>query len=77
LSKRRVIGCPECGGDMRYIPSTKAYVCQSCGLTLTYEELMEERRKLREELGLKFEEESEREKIRKEYLKWWLSKKKT
>jgi len=61
---------------MRYIPSTKAYVCQSCGLTLTYEELMEERRKLREELGLKFEEESEREKIRKEYLKWWLSKKK-
>ncbi|HLN44156.1 MAG: hypothetical protein ACM3WQ_03965 [Chloroflexota bacterium] len=64
--------CPECGGDMQYQIATKHYVCRSCGLSVTQQELMELRDKLRsnEETA-----EDEKEKRRKEYLKWWLSKK--
>jgi hypothetical protein len=58
---------------MQYILATKHYVCKSCGLSVTQQELME----LREKLRPSFEtEEEEQEKRRKEYLKWWLSKKK-
>jgi len=64
--------CPECGGEMQYIIATKHYVCKSCGLSVTRQELME----LREKLRPPIEVEDEREKRRKEYLKWWLSKKK-
>jgi tRNA(Ile2) C34 agmatinyltransferase TiaS len=63
--------CPECGGEMQYIIATKHYVCKSCGLSVTRQELMELREKLRPSI-----EEDEREKRRKEYLKWWFSKKK-
>jgi len=53
--------------------ATKRYVCKSCGLSLTHQELIE----LREKLRPSFEtEEEQHEKERKEYLKWWLSKKK-
>ncbi len=65
--------CPECGGEMHYIISTKHYVCKSCGLSVTQQELMELREKLRPPEETK-EEEQERHK--KEYLKWYLSKKK-
>jgi len=65
--------CPECGGEMQYISATKRYACKSCGLTVTHQELIE----LRQQLQPRFEsEEEERERRRKEYLKWWLSKKK-
>jgi hypothetical protein len=52
---------------------TKHYVCKSCGLSVTQQELMELREKLRpnEETV-----EEERERKKKEYLKWYLSKKK-
>lgn len=63
--------CPECGGEMRYIPATRHYVCQSCGLSVTQQELIELREKLRTPA-----EDDEKEKRRKEYLKWWLSSKK-
>jgi tRNA(Ile2) C34 agmatinyltransferase TiaS len=64
--------CPECGGEMQYQINTKHYVCKSCGLSVTQQELMELRDKFRpnEETA-----EEEKEKRRKEYLKWWLSKK--
>jgi len=65
--------CPECGGELRYLSTTKHYVCKSCGLTLTYQELIEMRSRLRERVE---SEEERRERLRKEYLKWWLSKKK-
>jgi transposase-like protein len=65
--------CPECGGEMQYISATKRYVCKSCGLSVTRQELMELRQKLRPKLE---SGEDERKKQRKEYLKWWLSKKK-
>jgi len=65
--------CPECGGEMQYMLATKHYVCKSCGLSLTQQELME----LREKLRPTFEtDKEEQEKRKKEYLKWWLSKKK-
>ena len=65
--------CPECGGEMQYFSATKRYACKSCGLSLTHQELFE----LRQQLRPRFEsEEEQRRKERKEYLKWWLSKKK-
>ncbi|HIE13790.1 TPA: hypothetical protein EYP70_00805 [Candidatus Bathyarchaeota archaeon] len=65
--------CPECGGELHYITVTRRYVCKSCGLTLTHQELIEMRQKLRPT----FESEEEKKKrIRREYLQWWISKKK-
>ncbi len=52
---------------------TKHYVCKSCGLSVTQQELMELRDKLRPSEETK---EEEHERHRKEYLKWYLSKKK-
>jgi len=65
--------CPECGGEMQFMSATKRYVCKSCGLSVTRQELMELRHKLRPpfESG-----EDQRKQQRKDYLKWWLSKKK-
>ena len=65
--------CPECGGDLSYLIATKRYVCKSCGLSLTHQELMELRQKLRPSFE---SEEERRRKERKEYLKWWLTSKK-
>jgi transcription initiation factor TFIIIB Brf1 subunit/transcription initiation factor TFIIB len=64
--------CPECGGQTHYDSTLKRYVCKSCGLSLTSQEIMELQDRLRPEL--ENEEEKERKK-RKEYLSWWLSKK--
>jgi tRNA(Ile2) C34 agmatinyltransferase TiaS len=65
--------CPECGGEMQYMLGTKHYVCKSCGLSVTQQELAELREKNRPEVD---SGETEQQKRRKEYLKWWLSKKK-
>jgi DNA-directed RNA polymerase subunit M/transcription elongation factor TFIIS len=65
--------CPECGGEMHYAITTKHYICKSCGLSVTQQELWELREKLRPKTET---DEDERQKQRKEYLKWWLSKKK-
>ena len=64
--------CPECGGEMQYMIATKHYVCKSCGLSVTQQELMELRDKMKPETETK-EEEQQRKK--KEYLKWYPSKK--
>jgi len=64
--------CPECGGELKYFPAGKQYACKSCGLTLTYQELIE----LRDRLTPNEEsDEDARKRRHKEYLKWWLSKK--
>lgn len=57
---------------MHYMIGTKLYVCKSCGLSVTQQELMDLREKNRPN---KETEEEERESRRKDYLKWWLSKK--
>ena len=51
---------------MKYQRDTKVYVCTSCGLTLTPEEL---------QLRTAGEEEERGDRAR-EYLEWWLSGKK-
>lgn len=71
--KPRPVGCPECGGEMLYERSIRRYVCKSCGLTLTSQELLVERKKIFERTE---EDDRKRERERKEYLKWWLSSKK-
>lgn len=58
---------------MQYMIATKHYVCKSCGLSVTQQELMELREKFRPNAET---EEEERQKKKKEYLKWYLSKKK-
>ncbi len=57
---------------MQYMIATKHYVCKSCGLSVTQQELMELRDKLKPNLESK---EEERQRKKKEYLKWYLSKK--
>jgi len=64
--------CPECGGETHYDISFKKYICKSCGLSMTQQELMElrEKNKPPEET-----EEEVRESRKREYLKWYLSSK--
>jgi transposase-like protein len=64
--------CPECGGEMRYDSMLKRYICKSCGLSVTYEELSEMRDRVRDRPD---SDEDEKKKRRKEYLDWWFSKK--
>lgn len=64
--------CLECGGELIYDKSLKQYTCKSCGLTFTFQQLLEDK-------GRAFKRDSSEEEARKrkqkEYLKWWLSKK--
>jgi hypothetical protein len=53
--------------------ATKRLACKSCGLSLTRQELFELRQQLRPKLE---SDDEERDKQRREYLKWWLGKKK-
>lgn len=64
--------CPECGGELHYDPSTKRYSCKSCGLFVSYQELMELKDRLRPDSET---DEDKRRKKRKEYLDWWFSDK--
>ncbi len=62
--------CPECGGDLFYDSRVKRYVCKSCGLSLTFQEISE----IRDELRPDVSEEEKRRQRRKEYLSWWFSR---
>lgn len=53
-----------------YDRKLRCYVCKSCGLTMTRQELMEERKRLFERVE---SEEEEKERRKREYLKWWLT----
>jgi tRNA(Ile2) C34 agmatinyltransferase TiaS len=70
---KKMTGCPECGGEMQYMISTKHYVCKNCGLSVSQQELIELREKLRPNLE---SENEKREREKRDYLKWYLSKKK-
>jgi len=63
--------CPECGGDLFYDPRVKRYVCKSCGLSLTFQEISE----VRDEIRLDLSDEDKRKQRKKDYLSWWFSKK--
>lgn len=62
--KEKPKSCPECGGDLKWMLPAKVYVCTSCGLQLTAQELMEYRHLNKQE----------KDEI-KEYVDWWFSKK--
>ncbi|MFQ5998810.1 MAG: TFIIB-type zinc ribbon-containing protein [Candidatus Bathyarchaeia archaeon] len=68
---RYTLYCPECGGETFYDINTKHYSCKSCGLTLAYHELVEAKSKNLPGV----DEEERRRQERRDYLKWWLSKK--
>ena len=56
---------------MAYDLGTKNYSCKSCGITLKYHEILEAKSRNMPEVG-----EDERKRLqRRDYLKWWLSKK--
>ncbi|MEN2974267.1 MAG: hypothetical protein ABDH32_01665 [Candidatus Caldarchaeales archaeon] len=63
--------CRECGSKLFYDRNLKEYVCRSCGLTYSFQDLIVEAEKNTVENRSKRDEK----KIRKEYLEWWLSKK--
>jgi len=56
---------------MGYDPRLRSYMCKSCGLSLTSQELME----IRDKTQSKEDSSEERKKKRKEYLDWWFSRK--
>jgi tRNA(Ile2) C34 agmatinyltransferase TiaS len=58
--------CPECSGNMKYSRVERKYVCRSCGIALTMDEIWDARDKRR----------GERRDPRDDYLDWWLSRKK-
>jgi hypothetical protein len=64
--------CLECGGKLTYDVKLKQYICTSCGITFSFQQLFEEREKIIDE---KMTKDDEKKKKQKEYLKWWLSKK--
>ena len=68
------VKCPECGSSSSVrVISGQRYICKSCGLSLSPQELYE----LREKLRPRYEtEEEKRQQHRNDYLKWWLGKKK-
>lgn len=63
--------CLECGGELAYDVKLKQYACKSCGLTFTFQQLMEGKDKLIES----YVDDDHKKKKQKEYLQWWLSKK--
>jgi len=64
--------CLECGGNLSYDSTLKQYACKSCGLTFTFQQLMEGKGEM---YGDRETTEEKRKRKQKEYLKWWLSKK--
>jgi len=64
--------CLECGGNLSYDSTLKHYACKSCGLTFTFQQLMEGKDEM---YGDRETTEEKRKRKQKEYLKWWLSKK--
>ena len=67
--------CPECGGILFYDPPVKAYGCKSCGIFITKDKLNDIKRKLKE--GNSDTDYDAKRKNQDDYLKWWLSGKKT
>ncbi|MHA1340765.1 MAG: hypothetical protein ACTSRZ_12950 [Promethearchaeota archaeon] len=67
------MNCPECTGELKYLPQSKKYVCKACGIVWTKSELDEymEERFFEEE-----DSEEEKQKYYDEYKKWYFSKKK-
>jgi DNA-directed RNA polymerase subunit M/transcription elongation factor TFIIS len=64
------IFCPECGGELKYDPPSRNFVCKSCGLFASRDKIDE----LREKTENKFIDN--RKRLHDDYLDWWQSSKK-
>jgi len=64
--------CPECGATLFYEQSTRHFVCRSCGIFVTREELYDIRERKRELIEMDSRER--RKRIMSEYLDWLLKK---
>jgi hypothetical protein len=62
--------CPECGGIMR--TENKLKICETCGLSISVAEYDRWWDRIK---GERYTEDDEKAKQRKEYLKWYESKK--
>ena len=67
--------CPECAGFMKFIPETKAMVCNSCGLSLTRSELENYWRKIKDSNISEEDDFHQKKSRRKEWLDWYSSSK--
>ena len=62
--------CPECGGELKLEPSTKNFICRSCGLYASREKMDE----LRDKSEISYQDPKKR--MHDDYLDWWQSSKK-
>jgi DNA-directed RNA polymerase subunit M/transcription elongation factor TFIIS len=62
--------CPECGGELKFDPISKNFICKNCGLFASREKI--------DELRYKAEDESmdKRRLMHDGYLEWWQTSKK-
>ena len=64
--------CPECGGVLFYDIPMKRYLCKSCGLYVTKDEISNLKDKNRSRTDNK---DAKKSRDHDEYLDWWLKKK--
>jgi hypothetical protein len=62
--------CPECGGELKFDPISRNFICKSCGLFASREKI--------DELRDKEEDRSidKRRRLHNDYLDWWQASKK-
>jgi hypothetical protein len=65
-----VIFCPECGGELKYDPISKNFICKGCGLFASRDKFDE----LRDKRENQFTDN--RKRLHDDYLDWWQSSKK-
>lgn len=63
--------CPECAGSMTYNSNLKMIVCNSCGLSLTRQELENYWKKIRSENVLEEDDLQQKKSRKKEWLDWY------
>ena len=63
--------CPECAGVCTYNPNLMMMVCNSCGLSLTRQELDNYWKKIRSENVVEEDDLQRRKTRKKEWLDWY------
>ncbi|HKG41591.1 MAG TPA: hypothetical protein VKA98_05590 [Nitrososphaeraceae archaeon] len=62
--------CPECGGELKFDPTSKNFACRSCGLFASREKIDELRDKAEKDSVYK------KKQLHDDYLDWWQTSKK-
>jgi hypothetical protein len=63
--------CPECAGVLKFIPESKAMVCQSCGLSLRRSELEDYWKNIKQQNVSDNDDFQRKKSRRKEWLEWY------